>query len=229
MENVQAVRYAAPMTTAYFLTSDDAAFADPLMPRLMGRAEVLGASLFTPDKAEDPYVDDGAPPALMVQIDVANVDALDALFADTDIRTMIEAAGPTARADAFEASAFPISGVDDPALRTAPMSFVVRYFAPVSDKNLFRSYYLENHPPIMADMPGIRNVLCYVPVSWSNPTGMPSSGCILGNEVVFDDLDGLNAALASDVRHRLRDDYKSFPVKPGPNSHYAMQRRDFRP
>ena len=43
------------MTIAYFLTSNDAAFAEPLMPRLMGQAEVLGASLFTPDKAEDPY------------------------------------------------------------------------------------------------------------------------------------------------------------------------------
>ena len=51
----------------------------------------------------------------------------------------------------------------------------------------------------------------------------------IGNEVVFDSLDALNAALASDVRHRLREDYKSFPVKPGPNTHYAMQRVDFRP
>ncbi|MBT6291441.1 MAG: hypothetical protein HOI98_14100 [Rhodospirillaceae bacterium] len=217
------------MTIAYFLTSNDAAFAEPLMPRLMGRAELLGASLFTPDKAEDPYVDDEAPPAVMVQIDVADVSALDALFADTEIRGLIEAAGPSAKGDALEVSAFPIAGVDDPGFRTAPMSFVVRYFAPVSDENLFRSYYLENHPPIMADMPGIRNVFCYVPAEWTSSIKIPSSGCILGNEVVFDDLGGLNAALASDVRHRLRDDYKSFPVKPGPNSHYAMQRVDFRP
>jgi hypothetical protein len=217
------------MTIACFLTSDDAAFSEPLVPRLMGRADVLGASLFTPDKVEDPYVDDGAPPAIMVQIDVADIDALDALFAGAEIRSLIEAAGPSAKADAFEVSAFPISGIDDAALRTAPMSFVVRYFAPVSDENLFRSYYLENHPPIMADMPGIRNVFCYVPVDWTCSIGIQSSGCILGNEVVFDDLEGLNAALASDVRHRLRDDYKSFPVKPGPNTHFAMQREDFRP
>ena len=106
---------------------------------------------------------------------------------------------------------------------------MVRYFAPVSDENLFRSNYLENHPPIMADMPGIRNVLCYVPATWSNSAPIPSSGCILGNEAVFDSLDALNTGLASDVRHRLREDYKSFPVKPGPNTHYAMQRVDFRP
>ena len=50
------------MTIAYFLTCDDTAFAEPLMPRLIERAGVLAASLFTPDKAEDPYVAAGAPP-----------------------------------------------------------------------------------------------------------------------------------------------------------------------
>ena len=217
------------MTIAYFLTAEEVGFADELMPRLMRRPEVIAASLFTPDQAEDPYVDDGAPPALMLEIEVGDLGALDALFADAAIRDQIEAAGPLAKGDAFELLSFPIAGVDAPAYRSSPMSFVVRYFAPVSDEMLFRDYYLENHPPIMADMPGIRNVLCYVPVPWSNPAPIPSSGCILGNEVVFDSLDALNAALASDVRHRLRDDYKSFPVKPGPNTHYAMQRVDFRP
>jgi hypothetical protein len=215
------------MTIAFFLTTDEAGFADELMPRLMRRPDVIAAALFTPDRAEDPYVDDGTAPALMLQIDVADRRALDALFADADIGGRIAAAGPSATADAFEVLSFPIAGSDDAPVRTAPMSFVVRYFAPVTDEKFFVEYYLENHPPIMADMPGIRNVLCYVPVDWTCPVGIPGSGCILGNEVVFDDLDALNAALASDVRHRLRDDYKSFPVKPGPNSHYAMQRRDF--
>jgi len=217
------------MTIAYFLTADEVGFAEPLISLLARRPEVIAVSLFTPDQAEDPYVNDGAPPALMLEIEVGDTGALDALFADADIRGQVEAAGASARADAFEVLSFPIAGVDDPAYRSAPMSFVVRYFAPVSDEMLFRDYYLDNHPPIMADMPGIRNVLCYVPVPWLNMVPIPSSGCIFGNEVVFDGLDALNAALASDVRHRLRDDYKSFPVKPGPNTHYAMQRVDFRP
>ena len=38
----------------------------------------------------------------------------------------------------------------------------------------------------------------------------------------------LVAALASDVRIRLREDYHAFPIRPGPNTHYAMKRRDFR-
>ncbi|MAF48261.1 MAG: hypothetical protein QGH73_07265 [Rhodospirillales bacterium] len=216
------------MSIAYFLTTDDGAFAEGLMPRLVERPEVIAASLFTPDQAEDPYVDDKAPPALMLEIDVADTDALDAVFNDAAIRASIEAAGPSAKADAFEALAFPIEGVDDPAIRTAPMSFVVRYYGPVTDEKLFVQYYLDKHPPILAEMPGIRNVFCYRPVPWSNPIQIPMSGCILGNEVVFDNLGDLNAALASEVRHRLREDYNSFPVLPGPNTHYAMQRMDFR-
>ena len=211
-----------------FLTAEETAFAEPLMPLLMARSEVTGASLFTPDAAEDPYVVDRTPPALMLQIDVTDSGGLGALFADGEIRRQLEKAGPAATGDAFDVLAFPIPEVTEPAIRTAPTSLVVRYYAPVSDEALFRRYYLENHPPIMADMPGIRNVFCYVPFVWTCPAGIPGSGCILGNEVVFDSLDALNAALASDVRNRLRDDYKSFPVKPGPNTHHAMQRQDFK-
>jgi len=215
------------MTITYFLTAEETAFAETLIQLLMKRSEVTGASLFTPDAAEDPYVDDRTPPALMLQMDVADTRGLVALFADEEIRRQLEKAGPAATGDAFEVLSFPIPEVMEPAIRTAPMSFVVRYYAPVSDEEMFRSYYLEHHPLIMADMPGIQNVFCYVPFDWICPVDIPSSGCILGNEVVFDSLDALNVALASEVRHRLRDDYKSFPVKPGPNTHYAMQRQDF--
>ena len=40
----------------------------------------------------------------------------------------------------------------------------------------------------------------------------------------FDSVDALNAALKSDVRHRLREDYKRFPPFTGRNTHYAMTR-----
>ena len=101
------------MSIAYFLTTDDGAFAEGLMPRLVERPEVIAASLFTPDQAEDPYVADKAPPALMLQIEVAGLAALDAVFADADIRAALEAAGPTARADVFETLPAPIAGVED--------------------------------------------------------------------------------------------------------------------
>ena len=81
------------------------------------------------------------------------------------------------------------------------------------------------HPPVLGKFPRIRNVMCYLPIAWTDPTGIASADYLLGNEVVFDSLEDLNAALASDVRHELREDYKSFPPFYGTNSHYAMRRQ----
>ncbi len=84
-------------------------------------------------------------------------------------------------------------------------------------------FYTENHPPILATLPGIRNVLCYVPVEWSQPEHVEGSGAFLGNEVVFDDLDALNAALTSDVMPVLKADGARFAPF-GYNTHHAMLR-----
>ncbi len=46
---------------------------------------------------------------------------------------------------------------------------------------------------------------------------------ILGNEVVFDDLDALNRALESDVMPRFKADGERF-AEFGSNTHYAMHR-----
>jgi hypothetical protein len=52
---------------------------------------------------------------------------------------------------------------------------------------------------------------------------VPDSSMILGNEVVFDDLDALNRALESDVMPVLRADGKRF-AEFGFNTHHAMRR-----
>ena len=76
-------------------------------------------------------------------------------------------------------------------------------------------------------MPAIRNVLCYLPLSWNDPLGLPNSNYIVGNEVVFDGLENLLAAQASDVRDRARDDMIANPIRPGPVTHFTLQREDF--
>ncbi len=67
--------------------------------------------------------------------------------------------------------------------------------------------------------------MCYLPIAWTDSTNIAVADYLLGNEVVFDSLDDLNAALASDVRHELREDYKNFPPFYGTNTHYAMRRQ----
>jgi uncharacterized protein (TIGR02118 family) len=88
----------------------------------------------------------------------------------------------------------------------------------MEDEAAFQSAYAERHPPILATFPAIRNVRVYLPV----PEG-PRPSIRLLNEVVFDDLDALNHALASDVMAQLRADSAGLPPR-GPSSHHAMAR-----
>ena len=68
-------------------------------------------------------------------------------------------------------------------------------------------------------------MICYYPVDHADPLDLPSCDYMLGNEVVFDTFDALDASLNSPVRHELREDFKTFPPFTGANTHYPMQRR----
>jgi hypothetical protein len=227
------------MTHAFFLTINGSKdLADrvretverDIVPGLRARGEVKTVSLFTPETGQDdPYTSDDAPPRLMIQVDADDLDQMRPFLGNAELTRLLEdAPAGSVTCEAFRTTCQVIEGVAEPTRREAPLSFNVRYYAPIEDAERFVDFYLRHHPQILAELPGIRNVFCYVPVAWTNPTGIPVSNCILGNEVVFDSVDALNDALASDVRHRLREDYNAFPVRPGPNTHYAMRRRDFR-
>jgi len=73
----------------------------------------------------------------------------------------------------------------------------------------------------------IRNILCYLPIQLDDQIGFPGTGCIIGNEVVFDTFQDFRAAQLSDVRVRLREDMQASPVPAGPNTHFAFRREDF--
>ncbi|MBT4588968.1 MAG: hypothetical protein HON14_08465 [Rhodospirillaceae bacterium] len=204
-------------------------FCSNVAPILCGRTEVQGVSVFSPAQAIDPYTDDGPPPELVFQITVADIAALDAILTDEDVRKLLlPPKGGSAVAEVCEIIAFDIEGIAEPHSRTAPLSFNIRYYAPVEDEKIFVDFYLNNHPPILAELPGIRNVFCYVPIADYANAPVALSNCILGNEVVFDTIEALNASMETDVRHRLREDYNAFPVKAGPNTHFAMLREDFK-
>jgi uncharacterized protein (TIGR02118 family) len=124
----------------------------------------------------------------------------------------------------MEMQFFPVAGESEPAPLTAPVSYVVRYHRPAENEAGFIEHYVANHPPILGKFPNIRNVICYLPIGFDDPNGIESADYMLGNEVVFDSLEDLNAALQSPVRHELREDFKTFPSFAGANTHYAMIR-----
>jgi uncharacterized protein (TIGR02118 family) len=191
--------------------------------------EVVSVELFLPEDGNVAQFDDAGVPALMIQIDMNNASDAEALVQSDDFRRLIldesAYAAPLEKLalDVFETVHFPIPEHQTPPKRTAPLSFVVRYYGPTDDEAAFVQFYTDNHPPILATFPGIRNVLCYLPLDWRSTKEVADSSVILGNEVVFDDLDALNRALESDVMPRLRADGRRF-AEFGYNTHHAMRR-----
>lgn len=189
--------------------------------------------LYTPageGTATDPYNDDGAGPLMMLMLDFATRDALAAAVAGDGIRVAAETIAPdiTATGAAFERRFYPVGGDMSPAPLQAPFSYVVRYHRPADDEAAFVRNYLATHPATEAKLPGIRNVICYLPwddVCAGAAVHLPSVAYMIGNEVVFDDLGAFNAAMASAVRQELRAHYRAFPRFTGLNTHHPAIRR----
>jgi hypothetical protein len=189
--------------------------------------------LYTPAEApvRDPYVDDGAGPLMMLMLDFATREALAAAVASGSIDASAGALAPdiVGTGMAFERRFYPVGEDAAPAPLQAPFSYVVRYHRPADDEAAFVRNYLVGHRTIQARLPGIRSIMCYLPLDDVHAGGraarLPSADYMIGNEVVFDDVEAFNTSMASPVRHELRVHFHDFPRFTGANTHYPMIRR----
>lgn len=173
--------------------------------------------LFLPTERQAEFFDDGPAPGFGLQLCAASSDILLALQSD---RRLIEACG-SAPSAVYSIHQWPVAGQTEVAPRTAGLSFLVRYFAPIPDPSAFRAAYMERHPMLLGQFPQIRNVRCYAPVQ----ARAAANGAVeLINEVVFDDLAALETALASPLMQSLADDSASLPPRAA-SAHHAMLRR----
>jgi uncharacterized protein (TIGR02118 family) len=228
------------MTIAYFLVfTGPADSGDAVRAWLKGAPAALfktapgleSLDLYTPERtAKDPYLHDGPGPLAMLQAGFRTQAELEAFLATPDFRAIVIAPSPappdkvTAMHDAMEQRFYPVAGEAKPGPLEAPVSYVVRYQRPAENEAEFIAHYVAHHPQIQARFPGIRSIMCYVPIRWTDPTPITPANYMLGNEVVFDSVEALEASLNSPVRHELREDFKRFPKFAGKNTHYAMRR-----
>ena len=180
--------------------------------------------------AKDPYNHDGAGPLMVLMLDFATPDALAAAIASGPVAAAADALAPeiAATGAAFERRFYPAGEDVAPAPLLAPFSYVVRYHRPADDEAAFVNDYLATHPAIEARLPGIRSIMCYLPLDNVGASGsgrLPSAGYMIGNEVVFDDIAAFSVAMASPVRQELRAHYHALPRFTGANTHYPMIRR----
>ena len=188
-----------------------------------GLPELLFLDLYTPvtGSATDPLVDDGAAPACLAKLGVPSLDVLDHVVRVERFGAAL--ADGILTCTAMRRSEHAVAGAASPLV--APFSYLVRYHRPAEDEAAFVRHYLDTHPLLLARLPRIRNVMCYVPLAWRHPAGFPGADYMLGNEVVFDHNEDFNAAMASPLRHELRAHFHQFPPFSGRNTHYPMDRR----
>jgi uncharacterized protein (TIGR02118 family) len=102
-------------------------------------------------------------------------------------------------------------------------SYLVSYEGEAEDLNAWLTHYLTHHPPLMAQLPGIRELEIYTRVDYRTGLAWPRATAMQRNKVVFDDPAALSSALASPVRARMKDDFDTFPPYSGSAPHYPMR------
>jgi hypothetical protein len=161
----------------------------------------------TPARAFDPYLDDGPPPAQVIQL---YFDALPELEA-----AALSVRGP------WSAEAMAVQRFLEASLERA-CTYLVAYEGPAQDEAAWLAEYLAHHPRLMAKLPGIRGLEVYTPVDWRCPASLSKVRHLQRNKVVFDSAEALTAALNSPVRSEMRKHYLRLPPFSGRVTHYAM-------
>ena len=176
-----------------------------------------------PEHARLEIFGDGPPPFAIVECRARSRAPLQALATDAGLPAALAefACGGRWRAGAFRVVSEPVPRPSGE-LTGAPLALVVHYYGPVDDPAAFAAHYVAHHPALLARLPRIREVLCHVPQGMPLP-GWAADPTVIRNEVRFDTMDDLLAALHSPAMRELRDDTRAFP-RFGRSTHYPMLR-----
>jgi hypothetical protein len=230
------------MSTCLFLTfrhrtepaADELA---KLAGHLRATPRLTKALVHTSSSASDPYVKDGPPPSLVLQLYFPEVHELEAVLArDGHLGALTSRdAFPTLSAAQITQQAMLVRrfAVPDPICKNAPgepyCTYLVSYEGEAEDLNAWHAHYLGNHTRHMAMFPEIRELEVYTRIDWVSALPFTRVHFMQRNKVAFDSAEALTHALNSPVRHDMRADFRSFPKFSGPNNHYAMTTRVIEP
>ncbi|MFM0224085.1 EthD family reductase [Paraburkholderia dipogonis] len=106
---------------------------------------------------------------------------------------------------------------------TERSTYLVSYEGEAQDFNAWLSHYLAHHPPLMAQLPGIRELEIYTRLDYRSGLGIERATAMQRNKVVFDDPASLAAALASPIRTSMKQDFNAFPPYSGATLHFPMR------
>ena len=200
---------------------------------LAGRlASIDGVTLalaYTPEHARDPFLAAEPAPALVLQIYFGRLRELEAAAGrDGPLGALVEtlAAACGGMAVSWETVVTRRYGVPQPRSSDAVgpwCTYLVRYEGPADDANAWLDHYLAHNPPLMCQLPGLRELEICSPLDAVAFLPGHRRRQLQRNKVAFDSPQALDAALRSPVREQMRRDFTTFPAYTGAVSHHAMQ------
>jgi len=182
---------------------------------------VTETHLFTPGATHDPYLHDGAPPRLAMQV---YFDGLAALETASDVLSVL----PDFLGADFTQQAMLARPFTPPVRLDTACTYLVAYEGTAENLPLWLAHYLSHHASVMTRFPGVKIVEVCTRLDWVGGVAWPRVEHMQRNKVVFADEAALAAALASPVRHEMRADFEKFPPFSGPVSHFPMTTRIIR-
>jgi hypothetical protein len=200
---------------------------------LSGVPQLARALVHIPAHAHDPLLDDGAPPQLALQLYFDEILDLEAAAAHAGPLQALAApdALPTLTGAAVEHQVMAVRAfvVPGPALPAGPdnvwCTYLVAYEGPAEDLRAWLDEYLAHHTPLMARLPGIRELEVYTCVDCVSHLPWVRATCMQRNKVAFDSPAALTAALESPLRHEMRAHFRSLPRFSGGVTHFPMSTR----
>jgi uncharacterized protein (TIGR02118 family) len=227
------------MTISYFVYFEDLAHPGlrlsdrdrhGILEVLRHTPGLLLGHLFTPATAGGPFINDGPPPRLALQLHFTDLQDLEAVISPQGHLQHLAAldawpslAGTTASQQAMATRPFPVR---EPKPQTQPdelcCSYLVHYPGHAEDFNAWLRHYLDHHPQLMSLFPGIRAIEIFTRLDWVDSMPWHRVHHMQRNKLVFDSSEALTAALESPAIHEMRADYHRFPPFVGGNIHYPM-------
>jgi hypothetical protein len=184
--------------------------------------------VFTPEKTSDPFLRNEAPPQLAAELYFDDIAPLERAAARGGALQPLADLLPGAHVtqQAMLVRSFP---VPEPRFQGGglPCTYLVGYEGPAEDLNAWLAHYIDNHPSLMARMPGIRELEICTRIDWCTFLPWRRDPCMQRNKVVFDSVQALGAAVRSPIRREMREDYNRFPPFSGKVFHYPMATWEF--
>jgi uncharacterized protein (TIGR02118 family) len=197
---------------------------------LAGIGGLTGALAHTPARAHDPFLAAEPPPSLVLQLYFARLLDLEAAAGRGGpvaawVETLAQRGGVPPTWETVLTRRYAVAQAR-PGDAVGPWcTYLVAYEGPAEDAHAWMDHYLTQHPPLMRQLPGLRELEICSPleaVAWLPGRRRRQ---LQRNKVAFDSPQALDAALQSPVREQMRRDFTTFPPYAGRVTHHAMLTR----